>query len=75
MTFTNIAQQCNSDWIGKQVKQYLYQSIVKRLHDADIYSHIKRPFTFIAVHLHVNKILLIVRHTNAYQKLVILIIY
>jgi hypothetical protein len=25
MTFTNIAQQCNSDWIGEQVKQYLYQ--------------------------------------------------
>jgi hypothetical protein len=25
MTFTNIAQQCNSDWIGKQVKRYLYQ--------------------------------------------------
>jgi hypothetical protein len=25
MTFTNIVQQCNSDWIGKQVKQYLYQ--------------------------------------------------
>jgi tellurite resistance protein len=30
MTFTNISQQCNSDWIGKQVKQRLYQFLTSK---------------------------------------------